>query len=252
MDRAVDSYATIAKKVSIHLKPGARILDFGSGPCDKTAILQALGYKCSACDDLQDHWHSIEGNRQKIMEFARSFGINFVLLTDCYLPFEKNSFDMVMIHDVIEHLHDSPRDLLNDLLELVKPEGLLFITVPNAASLANRMLILLGKTMFPRFSTYYWYPGPWRGHVREYVKDDLIRLSGYLALSVLDMHSCNQRTKAMPAVIRPFYRVISSVFTGSRDSWLLIAKKPPGWIPRKTLSDDEFIKVFGRAGPYFY
>jgi hypothetical protein len=34
------------------------------------------------------------------------------------LPFDKCSFDMIMLHDVLEHLHDSPRDLLNDLFEL--------------------------------------------------------------------------------------------------------------------------------------
>ncbi len=252
IDRAVDSYVSIAKTVLKHLEPSARILDFGSGPCDKTAVLQTLGFKCSACDDLQDNWHRIEGNREKIMEFARNFEIDFVLLADGRLPFEKNSFDMVMMHDVIEHLHDSPRDLLNDLLELVKPEGLLFITVPNAVNLVNRVSVLFGKTIFPRFSTYYWYPGPWRGHVREYVKDDLVRLAEYLTLNVLELRDCHQRAKAIPDVIRPFYFALSGVFTGLRDSWLLVAKKPPGWAPRKTLPEEEFVKILDFATPYTY
>ena len=38
------AYATIAQTALKYLKPGARILDFGCGPCDKTAILQALGF----------------------------------------------------------------------------------------------------------------------------------------------------------------------------------------------------------------
>ena len=44
------AYATIANTALKYLKPGARILDFGCGPCDKTAILQALGFQTSgAC-----------------------------------------------------------------------------------------------------------------------------------------------------------------------------------------------------------
>ncbi|HZK78892.1 MAG TPA: hypothetical protein VFC35_08285, partial [Gemmatimonadaceae bacterium] len=40
------SYATIAGTVVKYLEPGSSILDFGCGPCDKTAILQELGFKC--------------------------------------------------------------------------------------------------------------------------------------------------------------------------------------------------------------
>ena len=49
-----------------YLQPGSTILDFGCGPCDKTAVLQFLDFHCSACDDLQDDWHKIPGNREKI------------------------------------------------------------------------------------------------------------------------------------------------------------------------------------------
>jgi hypothetical protein len=39
----------------------------------------------------------------------------------------------------------------------------------------------------PPFDQYYWYPGPWRGHIREYVKSDLAMLSDYLDLEVLEL-----------------------------------------------------------------
>ena len=35
-------------------------------------------------------------------------GIDFKLVTDNSLPFERNQFDMIMLNDVLEHLHDSP------------------------------------------------------------------------------------------------------------------------------------------------
>ena len=70
---------------------------------------------------------------------------------------------MVMLNHVVEHLHDFPRDLLNDLLTLVKPSGLLFITVPNAGNVRKRLDLLRGKTNLPPYEGYYWYPGRWRG-----------------------------------------------------------------------------------------
>ena len=60
------AYSDIAKTILRYLQPGSTILDFGCGPCDKTAVLQFLDFHCSACDDLQDDWHKIPGNREKI------------------------------------------------------------------------------------------------------------------------------------------------------------------------------------------
>ena len=60
---------------------------------------------------------------------------------------------MVMSHDVLEHLHHSPRDLLNDLCELIKPNALLFITVPNAVNIRKRIDVLRGKTNLPDYGT---------------------------------------------------------------------------------------------------
>ena len=64
------AYLNVAQTVLRHLPDRGSILDFASGPCDKTAVLQELGYACSAYDDLQDDWHLIEGNKENILSFA--------------------------------------------------------------------------------------------------------------------------------------------------------------------------------------
>jgi len=242
-----ESYLNIANTVLHYLQPGSRILDFGCGPCDKTAILQFLGFECSAYDDLQDDWHKIQGNREKITSFARECGIDFKLAIGCELPFEKNSFDMIMLHDVLEHLHDSPRDLLNDLIELIKPEGLLFVTVPNAVNIRKRIDVMFGRTNLPLFESYYWYPGAWRGHVREYVKNDLVKLSEYLNLEELEIISCDHMLSKLPASIRPGYVLVTSIFRGWKDSWLLVARKRQGWSVKKTLLQNELTKILGKS-----
>jgi hypothetical protein len=73
------AYATIASTALRYLEPGARILDFGCGPCDKTAILQRLGFQCAGYDDLQEDWHNQPGQRDTIVRFATECGVDFRL-----------------------------------------------------------------------------------------------------------------------------------------------------------------------------
>jgi SAM-dependent methyltransferase len=247
-----NSYPNIAHTVVRYLPPGSPILDFGSGPCDKTAILQHLGYQCTAYDDLQDYWHKLPGNKERILSYAESCGIDFVEAGGEELPFEKNTFDMVMMHDVLEHLHNSPRNLLNDLLELAKPEGLLFITVPNAANIRKRLDLLRGKTNLPRYDLFYWYPGEWRGHIREYVRDDLEKLARYLNLDVLELKGTDHMIRRLPQFIRPLYLLVTGIFKGWKDSWMLVARKPTNWEPKRTLSEEELTEVFGDRTSYNY
>lgn len=251
LDGALDTSINIAKTVRKYLDPGSKILDFGSGPCDKTAVIQYLGYKCSAFDDLQDEWHLMDNNREKIIKFTRTVNIDFRLASDGYLPFKKESFDMVMSHDVLEHLHDSPRELLNDLAELIKPNGLLFITVPNAVNIRKRISVLMGKTNLPNFATYYWYPNPWRGHIREYVKTDLKMLCEYLGFKIEELTSCHHMLKALPQKIRPIYIFLTKFFPAWRDSWLLVARKPMDWKAKRNLSKSEYAEIMGKVSPYY-
>ncbi len=245
-------YLATVEPVLRYLRAGDKILDFGSGPCDNTAILQHLGFQCTAYDDLADYWHQLDDNRQKILDFARHSGIDFMVASEGPLPFEKHAFSMVMLNAVIEHLHDSPRDLLNDLLECVRPEGYLYITVPSAVNIRKRLSVLRGQTNYPPFDTFYWHPGPWRGHVREYTRGDLQRLASFLGLSVVELHSYHKMLSRIPRAARWVYRWVTAACTGWRDSWLLIAKKNPNWQPRKALSDEEFRRRLGNDEGFQY
>jgi SAM-dependent methyltransferase len=250
MDISAGSYINIANIITKYLKPGAKILDFASGPCDKTAIIQSMGYECSAFDDLQDDWHLIDNNREKILAFAKSFGVDLRLAADGYLPFEKNSFDLVMAHDVLEHLHDSPRELLNDLAELIKPNGFLFITVPSAVNIKKRLRVLTGKTNLPDFDGFYWSNGAWRGHIREYVKDDLKMLAEYLGLEIEELHGCHHMLHVVPKPALPIYLAMTKVLPDLRDSWVLVAKKTDNWESKRNLSDREYSEMIGKYSPY--
>jgi 2-polyprenyl-3-methyl-5-hydroxy-6-metoxy-1,4-benzoquinol methylase len=228
-DRLTYSCHNIASTVVRYLPAGARVLDFGSGACDKTATLAMLGYNCTAVDDLNDGWHLQGGARQAILSFARTMGIDF-RLTSTLPDLEPESFDLIMLTDVIEHLKDSPRKLLNNLIGLLKPQGLILITAPNAVNIRKRLAVLIGRTNYQPYSAYF-FSDHWRGHVREYTKGDLMILTEAMGLSCCELRGCDHMLSKVPRGLLPAYRVITGCATGWKDSWTLVARKPPMWSP---------------------
>lgn len=243
-DPELAGHLSIARTVACYLSPGSRLLDFGAGAADKTAPLAVLGYRCTAVDDLGDEWHLRGGSRQKILDFAHDIGIDY--LTSLADVPAGEAFDMVMLHDVLEELHDSPRHLLIDLLSRVRPGGYLFVTVPNHVNLRKRMAVLLGRTNNPRFEVFYWYPGDrWRGPVREYTRGDCAGLADALDLEVVELTGAHHMLSQVPRRLRSAYRAVSRLMPNTRDTWSMVARKRVGWAPKADLDRDEFRRVTG-------
>jgi SAM-dependent methyltransferase len=226
----VGAHRTVAEVVTRNLPAGAKILDFGAGACDKTAMLSYLGYMMFACDDFGDDWHAIPGKREGIFDFAKRSGIELSVVDEkTPWPWQRGEFDMVMLQDVLEHLHDSPRGLLTALIELIRPGGFLFVTVPNAGNLRKRLSLFLGGTNLPPYHTFYYSKGPWRGHVREYVRGDLESLCSFLNLQKVELRGCSHMLQKVPKKILPLWMAATAVCPSWRDCWYLIARKPEGW-----------------------
>jgi hypothetical protein len=112
--------------------------------------------------------------------------------------------------------------------------------------------VLFGKTNMPRYEGYYWYPGPWRGHVREYVKNDLAKLAQFLNLEALEIRGCDHKIERLPAGIKPIYMFLTKYFDGWKDSLSLVARKPDDWQPKKSLSPDELARILGKSTAFDY
>jgi SAM-dependent methyltransferase len=242
------AHEQIAETVARLLPDGGRILDFAAGPLDKTAVLQRLGYACTAYDDLADAWHSVDGNREKILDFAAHEGIDYHVPP---APIPAGPFEMVMAHDVLEHLHDSPRGVLNELVSRLAHGGYLFVTVPNAGNARKRAALLRGRTNLPDFAFYYWFEGPWRGHVREYVRGDLSKLASFTGLDVIELRGVHHNAHLLPRWIRLPYLGITAAFDGLRDSWLFVARKPAGWMPANKPAPELERALLLAASPYW-
>jgi len=223
----------VARQVRAEGKP--RLLDVGCGPMDKTAVFQALGFACSAVDDLGDPWHRRGDNLERIRAFARAQGIDFHLLEGTYeIPFPPASFDVVTIFDVIEHLHESPRTLLNAAGAQLKTGGVLAVVMPNAVNLRKRLSVLLGRTNYPAVDQFYLSPRGWRGHVREYTLAETAHLceaAGFRVESAT-AYEGNAWDLLRGAKLRA-YLALSRLVPTVRSALLVVARKPEGWAPKE-------------------
>jgi SAM-dependent methyltransferase len=222
----------VARHVRAEGKP--RLLDIGCGPMDKTAVFQALGFECSAVDDLGDPWHRRNGNLEKIEAFARARGIRFHRQDGtCAIPFPPGRFDVVTIFDVIEHLHESPREMLNAAGTQLKTGGVLAVTMPNSVNLRKRLAVLRGRTNYPAAGQFYLSPDGWRGHVREYTLDETVHLceaAGFRVESATTFEG-NAYDKLGGTKLRA-YLALAKLFPTLRSFLLVVARKPEGWAPR--------------------
>jgi SAM-dependent methyltransferase len=222
----------VARQVRAEGRP--RLLDIGGGPMDKTAVFAALGFDCSAVDDLGDPWHRRGDNLERIQAFARARGIRFHLQDRASaIPFPPESFDVVTIFDVIEHLHTSPRELLNAAGAQLKTGGLLAVGMPNSVNLRKRLSVLRGRTNYPGVDQFYLSPEGWRGHVREYTLGETAHLceaAGFVVESATGYEG-NAYDLLKGAKLRA-YLALARLAPSLCSALLVVARKPEGWTPR--------------------
>ena len=114
------------------------ILDVGAGQGALSKRLHEAGYKVYACEFNKDYfvYDKVEFKEANVAE---------------YLPYDNNSFDIVVAAELIEHLLDQTK-FLNECNRVLKPGGSLVISTPNILSLKSRLQFFS--------SGYYWSYDP--------------------------------------------------------------------------------------------
>ena len=212
-----------------------RLLDIGSGPMDKTAMFKLLGFQCYAADDLTDPWHQRNDNADKIKEFAEQPGIEFFhqTATDYAIPFEPESFDVVCALGVIEHLHESPRGLLNTMGRFLRRDGLLVIAMPNSVNLRKRLSVLSGRTNYPSIDAFYHSTGQWRGHVREYTLSETAYICKAAGFEVVTQRTFEHLAyEKLSSPLRDIYLMLTSIVPTLGSGLLVICRKLASWEPQ--------------------
>lgn len=114
-----------------------------------------------------------------------SFGLKVIKSEAQAAPFRPDSFDVIILHHVLEHL-PQPGEVLKSLRGLLRKNGILLIEVPNEF----RDLLFLVSGRWGR-RRYYPRPGPVLHHFYFFTPHTLTRLldgHGFIVLSMTTMN----------------------------------------------------------------
>jgi 2-polyprenyl-3-methyl-5-hydroxy-6-metoxy-1,4-benzoquinol methylase len=138
------AYAAILLDVDQALGGGGkRILDIGAFSGWLSFALAKLGYSIVA-HDIPEFLSGTSLQRR----FAElGVGTVAVNLRDDRIPLDDGSFDCVLMCEVLEHLNFNPLPVLAELNRLMRPDGLLYVTTPNAGGLIPRVKLAMGRSI---------------------------------------------------------------------------------------------------------
>lgn len=157
---------------------GKRILDVGCG----------IGTYVRKFRQFSDEVFGVDVDPEKVEKASLSLP-NISLSPAETLPFEDNSFDMVLLHEVIEHVDDDMKSI-QEAFRVLRPGGRLVIYAPNRLYFFETHGFYLGKRyIFGNIPLVNYFPGPLRNrlapHVRAYLKRDIHRLFKQLPAQVV-------------------------------------------------------------------
>ncbi|OGV89162.1 hypothetical protein A2Z41_02375 [Microgenomates group bacterium RBG_19FT_COMBO_39_10] len=148
-------------------KTKGRILEIG---CGAGRMAKAVKFYRPDLDVL-----GIDLSKRAIDEAKRdSQGVKFFPGNVYQLPFKDESFEAVLIFDLLEHLED-PQKALHEVYRVLKPEGILSCFTP----IEGNILSIPGLA-----KRFFGFPGKekYAGHIQQYTLEDLL---GFLKQSHL-------------------------------------------------------------------
>jgi SAM-dependent methyltransferase len=175
-------YQFLLNYIFEHFEPSSNVLDIGFFIPVVPVVLAKLGYQVTSIEKMALY----DGALRDLVDYVQSTYALRVWDRDViYDPFKpgEDTFDLVILSAIIEHLNGTPKLLFDRAKSFGKPEAHYIVTVPNVASLEKRLRFFLkGKPPFPPIKDYYDSAYPFSGHNREYSLHDfdyVLRRSGF-------------------------------------------------------------------------
>ncbi|MBP9865374.1 MAG: class I SAM-dependent methyltransferase [Candidatus Omnitrophica bacterium] len=155
--------------------------------------------------------YGLEGNLEAgLRANQRGVKTQSVDLEKGLFPFPDDFFDTVIAAEIIEHVYDT--DLfLKELKRVLRPGGTLVMSIPNMASLSNRIRMLFGA--YPRNAEYR---AGGAGHIRFYTAPVFKAQVQEAGFEVLQFAGCNL---PMPMHNRLIPRWLKKIAAAGGDSF---------------------------------
>lgn len=155
------------------------VLDIGIGHAYLLSYIKEVNPECNVTGVDIDYLWETKINKERV----EKYGIRKVV---CDISQEKiplnEKFDVIIFSEVLEHLNfnkKSKEELIDEIYNLLEPNGLLIVATPNVASLAHIIALWLNRNFQDEFNDTHIKGRLKYGrspHIREYTIPELEKL----------------------------------------------------------------------------
>jgi 2-polyprenyl-3-methyl-5-hydroxy-6-metoxy-1,4-benzoquinol methylase len=202
----------LLSKLKKYLLHGPRILDIGSGRLLIASTIAANGSRVTAID-LPEVFHDPAVDKRAKRYNIDLVGYRLSQGKHLHLPFKDNSFAVILMTEVFEHLNFSPVYLLQEARRLLAEGGYLILTTPNVHRMENKLKFFLGQNIYGSYRRYL-FEQPYNYHWREFDRKELASILAHCEYDLIESYFFND------ILINPYSRYLFQDFPQKAKAYL--------------------------------